>query len=84
MTGIGDRRLFGVANVGTRPTISGGTKITLETHLFDFDDDCYGQTVEVHFLKKLRAEQAFASLDDLKVQIAKDVQAAKDYLLNPR
>lgn len=79
MTGIGDVRLRGVANIGTRPTITGGAKITLEAHLFDFDDDCYGQTVEVHFMKKLRAEQAFASLAGLKAQIAKDVASAKDY-----
>lgn len=79
VTGIGGARRRGVANIGTRPTVTGGAEITLEAHLFDFDDDCYGQTVEVHFMKKLRAEQAFASLAELKVQIAKDVAAAKDY-----
>lgn len=79
MTGLNDRRIQGVANVGTRPTITGGKQINLETHLFDFDQDCYGQAVEVHFMKKLRDEHPFASLEDLKAQIAKDVIAAKAF-----
>jgi riboflavin kinase / FMN adenylyltransferase len=79
MTGINNRRIQGVANVGTRPTLSGAPKVVLETHLFDFNDNCYGQAVEVHFLKKLRDEQRFASLDALKAQIAKDVIAARAF-----
>lgn len=79
VSGVRERRLQGVANLGTRPTITGDAKVTLETHLFDFDDNCYGQTVEVQFMKKLRDEYSFASLDALKTQIAKDVLAAKAF-----
>lgn len=79
VTGIGTRRLQGVANIGTRPTVSGTHKLTLETHLFDFNNDCYGQTVEVFFLKKLRDEQAFTSLEMLTAQITKDVITAKEF-----
>ncbi|MEQ1635206.1 MAG: bifunctional riboflavin kinase/FAD synthetase [Methylococcales bacterium] len=79
MTGLNNRRIQGVANIGTRPTVTGSAKVVLEAHLFDFDEDCYGQAVEVHFLKKLRDEQSFASLENLKAQIAKDVIAAKTF-----
>ena len=49
----------------------------LELHLFDLDRDIYGQDVEVRFTRYLRAEQKFDSLDELKAQIARDVEAAR-------
>jgi riboflavin kinase/FMN adenylyltransferase len=49
----------------------------LEAHLFDFDKEIYGRYVEVHFKQKIRDEMRFQSLDELKVQIAKDVAEAK-------
>ncbi len=79
MTGIDNRTLCGVANVGTRPTVSGGAKVILETHLFDFDAEIYGQYVEVHFKHKIRNEKRFASLEELQVQIKQDVITAKHY-----
>lgn len=66
----------GIANVGNRPTIN-GTKPLLEVHLFDFDNSIYGQAIEVRFLKKVRSEIKFASFDELKLQIEKDVQAVR-------
>jgi riboflavin kinase/FMN adenylyltransferase len=77
MTGIDGREFQGVANVGTRPTVDGGAKVVLETHLFDFDSEIYGRYVEVHFKQKIRAEMRFQSLDELKAQILKDVAEAK-------
>jgi riboflavin kinase/FMN adenylyltransferase len=77
MTGIDGRELEGVANVGTRPTVDGGSKVILEAHLFDFDKEIYGRYVEVHFKQKIRDEMRFGSLDELKVQIVKDVTEAK-------
>lgn len=77
MTGIDDREFEGVANVGTRPTVDGGSKVILEAHLFDFDREIYGRYVEVHFKQKIRDEMRFQSLDELKVQIVKDVAEAK-------
>ncbi len=77
MTGLGERELHGVANLGNRPTVDGGAKAVLETHLFDFNRDIYGHYVEVHFKAKLRDETRFSSLDDLKAQIALDVEAAR-------
>jgi len=77
MTGIDGLVFEGVANVGTRPTVDGGSKVVLETHLFDFDKDIYGRYVEVHFKRKIRDEVRFQSLEQLKAQIIKDVAEAK-------
>lgn len=77
MTGVDDREYEGVANVGTRPTVDGGSKVILETHLFDFYKEIYGCYVEVHFKQKLRDEVRFPSLEALKAQIVNDVAAAK-------
>ncbi len=77
MTGIDGREFEGVANVGTRPTVDGGSKVILEAHLFDFDREIYGRYVEVHFKQKIRDEMRFQSLDELKAQIVKDVAEAK-------
>jgi riboflavin kinase/FMN adenylyltransferase len=79
MTGIDGLEIKGVANVGTRPTIEGGSKVILETHLFDFDKEIYGRYVEVHFKQKIRDEQRFQSLDELKAQIVKDVIETKKF-----
>ncbi|WP_198246766.1 bifunctional riboflavin kinase/FAD synthetase [methane-oxidizing endosymbiont of Gigantopelta aegis] len=80
MSGIDDKTYPGVANVGTRPTIEGGTRVILETHLFDFDQEIYGRYVEVHFKQKIRDEIRFSSLQQLKQQINYDVIQAKQIL----
>lgn len=77
MTGLGDRELHGVANLGNRPTVDGGATAVLETHLFDFDQNIYGRYVEVHFKAKLRDEVRFESLAALQAQIKLDVAAAR-------
>ena len=68
---------FGVANLGIRPSIKGEKKLQLEVHLLNFSSDLYGQYVSVIFLKKLRDEKKFKSLDELKEQIKLDVIKAK-------
>jgi riboflavin kinase/FMN adenylyltransferase len=77
MTGVDNREIHGIANVGTRPTVDGGAKVILETHLFDFDKEIYGHYVEVHFKQKIRDEMRFTSLTLLKAQIEKDVAQTK-------
>ncbi|MDR8524731.1 bifunctional riboflavin kinase/FAD synthetase [Shewanella fidelis] len=69
----------GVANVGFRPTVNGQV-CQLEVHLFDFDGDLYGKTVEVELVAKIRDEQPFGSLDALKKQIKDDANRAKALL----
>ncbi|MBD1226352.1 bifunctional riboflavin kinase/FAD synthetase [Xenorhabdus griffiniae] len=78
--GLGDNPLPGVANIGNRPTVA-GLGLQLEVHLIDTQMDLYGRHIDVVLRKKLRNEQRFASLDALKQQIANDVVAARDYLL---
>ena len=66
----------GVASLGTRPTVD-GVEPWLETHLFDFAADLYGQEIEVEFVAKLRDEQKFESLDALVEQMHVDAAAAR-------
>ncbi|OUS30390.1 riboflavin biosynthesis protein RibF [Thalassotalea sp. 42_200_T64] len=74
-----DKQFYGVANIGSRPTVN-GIRQQLEVHIFDFNNNLYGQPIEVALLKKLRAEQRFASLDELTTQIAKDSEQARAYV----
>jgi len=69
----------GVANVGVRPTIGEDERALVEAHLFDFDRSCYGEEVEVRFLRRIRAERRFPSLTALRRQIGVDVEAAREY-----
>lgn len=77
----GSETLRGVANIGVRPTIANASgERVFEVHILDFAGDLYGENLEVSFRKFLRPEQKFASLDDLKAQIARDATAAREYL----
>ncbi|HEX7236098.1 MAG TPA: bifunctional riboflavin kinase/FAD synthetase [Gammaproteobacteria bacterium] len=76
VTGLGPAPLDGVASVGTRPTIGGGTAL-LEVLIFDFDRDIYGRYITVHFVKRLREERHFPTLELLKRQMHVDVAAAR-------
>lgn len=69
----------GMLNLGYRPTLQ-GKDLRCEVNLFDFAGDLYGQEVRVEFLHRLRGEQSFASLDQLKAQLAADETAARRHL----
>ncbi|MCP4203372.1 MAG: bifunctional riboflavin kinase/FAD synthetase [bacterium] len=73
-----------VANVGVRPTLHENSPPTVECHLLDFDGDLYGRAVRVEFLKRLRGEQVFSSLESLQAQIEKDVSAARRHFTRNR
>ena len=66
------RDLYGMCNIGCRPTIGKGNTRTIETHIFKFDEDIYGLDIQITFIKKIRDEVLFASLDDLKKQLEID------------
>jgi riboflavin kinase/FMN adenylyltransferase len=69
----------GVANLGVRPSVkTGGAKLVLETHVFDFDEDVYGRHIEVVFVEKLRDEMRFAELATLAKQIENDARRARE------
>jgi riboflavin kinase/FMN adenylyltransferase len=71
--------LFGVANIGFRPTVSGKDK-SFEVYIFNFNSDIYGKRIAVEFLEKIRDERKFASLAELKSQIAADIKKASSLL----
>jgi riboflavin kinase/FMN adenylyltransferase len=75
----GGRKLDGVANLGTRPMFE-PPKELLEVHLFDFDGDLYGRTLDTELVKYLRPEWKLEGLAALKAQIAKDAAEARAVL----
>lgn len=91
--GIGAQqsRFDAVANIGVRPTFdstgegkkpdgSGDQRRRIEVHILDFSRDLYGETMEVELIEKLRDEQRFAEIDQLKEQIERDVDRARAIL----
>ena len=69
----------GVTNVGTRPTVTEGDTVSVETYLLGFDGDLYGQTVRLDFYKRLRGEVKFPSLEALRQEILRNVAETESY-----
>ena len=70
-----------MANIGTRPTVLAEGGISVEVNIFDFDADIYDRRFAVRFIKRLRSEQHYASLEELKQQLAADRDASIRYFL---
>ena len=66
------RNLYGMCNIGCKPTVSAGNARTIETNIFDFDEDIYGLDIELSFISKIRDEVRFGSLEELRKQLEKD------------
>jgi len=66
-----------VTNVGIRPTVNNGSDVTVEAWILDFDGDLYGQTVRLEFIRHIRDEIRFDSLDALKAQIMRDAETTR-------
>ncbi len=80
--GLNGAPLPGVASLGRRPTVKGADAApVLEVHLFDFNADLYGRRVRVDFLHKLRDEEKYPDLDALVAQIRRDVDNARQFLM---
>ena len=75
---IDNEKYLGVSNFGKRPTVD-GSKVLLETHIFNFNKEIYGNELTVRFLTFIRPEQKFANFDELAKQIKKDIETAKKY-----
>lgn len=67
-----------MANLGYNPTFTALKQISLEVNIFDFDQDVYGKMAKVIFLKRIRKEQKFPSIDDLIEQLKTDKQKIID------
>jgi riboflavin kinase/FMN adenylyltransferase len=78
-TEVQGRRYYSMTNVGRNPTVSAeNQEIKIETHLFNFDKDIYGEKIKVSFLDFVREEKKFSSLEQLKEQLAMDRKKIKD------
>lgn len=67
-----------ITNVGVKPTIEGQRPINIETHLLNFEGDLYGKLLSVEFRDRLRSEQKFNSLEELRLQIQQDITLARE------
>jgi riboflavin kinase/FMN adenylyltransferase len=76
---VGGQAHRAVLNIGTRPTLGKpNPPLRVEAHLLDFSEELYGNEVEIVFAEKLRDEQKFASVDELKAQIGRDIERVKE------
>jgi len=76
---IDGETIFGITSIGTNPTV-GGTEKTIETHFLNFNKDLYGKEITIEFLKYIRDEETFDSVEILKQEIEKDETFAKQFL----
>lgn len=74
------QKFYGVLNIGCRPTFDDTFSLVIEAHLFDFNQNVYGEEIKVEFLKKLRNEIKFNSKDDLIEQMEQDKREAKEFI----
>ncbi len=77
---IGGKKYGGMANVGKNPTFGDVEQTRLETHIFDFSGDIYGERVIVQFVQRIRGEKNFSGIEQLKAALAQDKQACLDAL----
>ncbi len=68
-----------ITNIGIRPTFESDAEPSIETYIFDFDGDLYGDVLRVRFLYRIRDERKFNGIDELKAQIEKDTRRARNY-----
>jgi riboflavin kinase / FMN adenylyltransferase len=74
--GINDNYSQGIANIGKRPTI-GDNKLLLEVHIFNFNQEIYNKYISIQFIRKIRDEKKFKTIDELKAQITQDIKKAR-------
>ena len=72
--------VYGVMNVGLRPTFADTLSVVIEVHLFDFNKDVYGKTVKIDLLKRIRDEKRFNNKEELIYQIGKDKKEAIQFV----
>ena len=70
---------LGITNIGTKPTVSGEAVMGVETFIYDFDQDVYGQDIQVYLLHYKRPEMRFHGIETLKKQMATDIAAGREY-----
>ena len=76
---LGNEKMKGMLNIGNRPTIP-GRDFSIEVHIFDFNEDIYGRTIQVELLERIRDEQKFNDLNSLEKQLRLDEENIKAIL----
>jgi riboflavin kinase / FMN adenylyltransferase len=77
---VKNEKYFGMMNIGNRPTIAENDEIFLEVNLFDFDENIYDEIIKIDFIKFLREEKKFSSLDELVSQLKKDRETCNKFI----
>ena len=77
---IDEKWIYGISNVGSKPTVKDNDVINVETHLFDINEDLYGKCVITEFISFVRGERKFSSVTELAEQMKKDVTYGKNYV----
>ena len=72
-----------ITNIGVRPTFENEAEPSIESYIFDFDKDLYGDVLRVRFLHRIRDEKKFSGIDELKAQIEKDTHRASNFFARP-
>lgn len=73
---VGTNYGHGIINIGRRPTINNGTNLSFEVHIIGYEGNLYGKDLHLEFIKRIREEKKFASTNELKAQIHKDIEQA--------
>ena len=71
---LGKRVYEAITNVGCKPTVTDSKQIFIESYLYQFSENIYGEEIKVHFLEFMRKEQKFNTIEELKIQLQKDMQ----------
>jgi len=79
-THYNSKKYAGMLNIGKRPTFDNGTNISIEVHLINFNENIYGKTLKIDFIKRLRDEKLFDSIERLKSQLKKDKEIIQKLL----
>lgn len=75
----GDRKLPSITNIGVKPTVTDTVIMGVETYIYDFDEDVYGEELEVYLLYFKRPEMRFDSVDALMKQMSEDIEEGRKY-----
>ncbi len=75
----GDRRLPSITNIGVKPTVTDTVVMGVETYIYDFDEDVYGEELDVYLLYFKRPEMRFGSVDELMHQMSEDIAEGRKY-----
>ena len=75
---VAGKRYQGITNIGINPTVESEMQVKVETHILDYNADIYNEIVQVEFYDFIRPERTFESVEELKAQIEKDIEACRE------